>query len=156
MLLIIHHCYGCCSTREEAIQEGAKRVNAFLKRRVQTPALNRWILLYPVVGCFMLMCGLHYLLVRAYLDLTRLPEDADQEPISETDLAGAPNDETSLYRRTERIRARKSMPVLSDLSLLDKLFVWQALGKHIAHIHYYLFGSTNGLGDGKRPTCMCR
>ena len=48
----VHHCRGCCSSREAAVKKGVKTYMLLLRRRVPIPALNRWLQVFPVVTLF--------------------------------------------------------------------------------------------------------
>eukprot|EP00971_Amphidinium_carterae_P348408 6490472-Amphidinium_carterae.1 len=78
----VHCCVGCCSSRNETIDNAVSSVMAILSNRVCIPAVNRWISVYPVVAVHALLIGIHSLWPQIELRLRGgNVEDEDEEAL---------------------------------------------------------------------------
>ena len=56
---ICHHCRGCCTSLENAIDNMVDAIMKPLERRFQTPSANRWLQLSPVLAKFVWLRAFH-------------------------------------------------------------------------------------------------
>lgn len=149
---IIHHCLGrhCCPNgRASAVGAAVDVIRGLLERRVVTPALNRWLTVFPVVSLFTLMFVVHRIFPRAELLLSGMSVDvADSAGVDDLGSAsegeaeaakiGAPKLE-SHFRKESRRRKTKMLNWLRDHATLPKLMVWQCMSPSIMHVHAAFF-----------------
>lgn len=72
-----HHCIvvdgrRCCQSRADAVQKCKDAIANLFKRKLEVPALNRWLGVFPCAGFIALLLGLHGLLREGYRGLLGL------------------------------------------------------------------------------------
>ena len=145
---IVHHCR-CCATREDAVNRVSAAITAPLRRRVTSPALNKWLTLWPVASLVLMLLCFTPVFRSAYRVASRLPaEDSSGESDKENANAqlGQPNDERKAHVKLERKRARKACVWIVDPNTRRLLSVWLGVAGQIMRLHYSLFSSAKSLG----------
>ena len=126
-----HHCRGCCRSREDALQKTVAAVSAPLKRRLHTPAINRWGTVAPVVATLLFLLSLHGIIAQAEMWLigetpaTYAPEesdDADDEADMHERRVGG-NASMRAQRLQGRRRLKRAREWLCDALALRKLLM---------------------------------
>jgi len=155
----VHHCRpGCCANRATSVKRATAAIMTPLRRRLWTPALNRWLQVYPVVCVLLLLWSVHNLLPRA----ERIIHGAAVRAMDREDPAAAdaaPGD-SSAFRRESRTRATKMIRFLSDSMARVRLLIWVCATTPVMAIHYTLFkrGSIYGREETGESALMsfCR
>jgi len=151
---LIHHCLGplCCPLgRPQSVKRTQVALRKTVIRRVETPALNRWLQVFPVVCFFALLLSIHGLFVAAWLrtvgeNMEYVGEDSEGESL------GAPVDATAAQRKKEGKRKKKAHRFLASEFTLNTLFLWLCVCAPVMQIHYKLFKASSNLSgmDGSR------
>ena len=124
----VHHCNGCCASREEAVVAATDAYLAIILRRLPVPALNKWGSIFPLVGWMLLGFLAHRLFARAWQLTTG--NDSDEEAVPEgQDAVQGPT--MSSYRRDARKREQKALDFWRNEQSLQRLMIWQSLGSHL-------------------------
>lgn len=152
---ICHHCRGCCRSREEALAKTISAITAPLKRRMHTPAINRWGTVAPVVATLLLLLALHGVVAQAEMLLIgKTPATYQPAPESEGD---ADDDEDLREQRVggdasmraqrlqSRRRLKRAREWLCDALTMRNLMIWACVGQQAMRVHWHLFahGSIN-------------
>lgn len=158
---IVHHCMGngCCKNREESVQRATRAFMAPLRKRLGTPALNRWMSVLPVVSVMVLLRNVHGLLLAAGLKVFSAAaraierQDRGATPVGD----GKGGDE---WRKEQQVRAQKMLRFLGDSLAGVRMLVWLsvALPAHLVHFALFKRGTLYGwAGDGDSALVqMCR
>ena len=162
---ISHHCRGCCRSRDEALAKTVAAVTAPLKRRMHTPAINRWGTVAPVVATLLLLLSLHGIIAQAEMYLIgQCPEnyapeesdDADDENDQREQRVGGDMSMAS-HRRQGRRRLKRAREWLCDTLTMRNLLIWCCIGQQAMRLHFHLFahGSINVAKDKAALFRLC-
>lgn len=153
---VVHHCFGCCQSREEAIKRGHDLLCELWSLVIPSPALNKWLTLRPPATSLLLKMQLHSLYTRAYLGMDARPDDGDSSAHESQDQDGhAPANEQRAFMIARRRRARTFKEMLTNFDLtLYQLLVYVILVKQMERLHFTLFKSATHLGQGEGATLL--
>ena len=145
---IRHKCRGCCASRDEALAKTIAAYTAPLKRRLHTPAINRWGTVAPVVVTLLSLLSFHGIIAQAELRLIGkdpsnfAPEESDAD--DEADLAAhrVGQDQTMRSQRLQaRRRLKRAREWLVDPVTQQCLMIWACVGQQAMRVHFHLFAS---------------
>eukprot|EP00959_Pyramimonas_sp_CCMP1952_P335478 7024215-Pyramimonas_sp.AAC.1 len=141
----MHHCRGCCSGRDDSVERGHRLLKTIVMRRIPVPKVSAWLALFTSISRILLACGLHSILIRAYLEKVVVMEVAAPDDNVE-DAQLAINQEIVNFRRLERKRAAKAANWISHPQIFERLATWIAAATPLSRVHVDLFAKNKGLG----------
>ena len=159
---IVHHCKGkgCCKNWEESVGRATRAFMGPLRKRLGTPALNRWMSVLPVVSVMVLLRNVHGLLLAAgrkvFGAAARAIDRQDRGATAEGDAKGSENE----WRKEQQVRAQKMLRFLGDPLAGVRMLVWLSVAgpAHVVHFTLFKRGTLYGwAGDGDSALVqMCR
>lgn len=134
-------CNGCCDSRSDSVEKGAKLVQQVFLHAISIPALNKWTTVAPCINLVAAMQHFCNVVPQAFGRCFPAGPSAESSGLDmdEGKELGVPLDQTKAWRKLARKRQRKATHFLTDAQSRWLTMLWAIVTSPVMTVHYSLF-----------------